>query len=234
MAGSMNSGPDLNGLEQFVLEGDRDEPLHFAGREAEIQAIEGLLEIAKRGKKGQTRVITGAPGAGKTALLDKLACRYAKAGTARPVRLNAEFFADPRKVMKKLFLAVDKEAARRFGAVETITKTTSVEASPGAGFSGTRLSGKGGHQAGRSTQHTMLPDTFQDAFEQLEDSRIPIVLLVDEAQNWGADQEAGNGGRISSLLSEAHQKQRQAATFDHRCGPGRYLRRASPAAEYRD
>ena len=201
----MNSGPDLNGLEQFVLEGDHDEPLHFAGREAEIQEIEGLLEIAKRGKKGQTRVITAAPGAGKTTLLDELACRYAKAGTARPVRLNAEFFADPRKVMKKFFLAVDKEAARRFGAVETITETNSVEASAGVGFSGTGLSGKGGYQTGRSTQHTMLPDTFQDAFEQLKDSRTPIVLLVDEAQNWGADQEAGNGGRISSLLSEAHQ-----------------------------
>ena len=197
----MNSGPDLDGLETFVREGDRTEPLYFAGREAELREMEALLGSVKKGKAGLTRIITAAPGAGKTALLDKLACRYAKAGTARPVRLNAEFFADPQKVMKKLFLAVDKEAARRLGAVETITETQNAEGSVNL----VGLGAKAGVRSSHSTQHTMLPDTFQDAFEQLEDSRTPIVLLVDEAQNWGADQEAGNGGRISSLLSEAHQ-----------------------------
>ncbi len=187
----MNSGPDLDGLKNFIAEGDRTKPVYFAGRKAEIEGLQALTQHAR--KEGQTRIIAAAPGTGKTALLNELASSYAKTGTARPVRLNAEFFANPQRVMKTIFRAVDQKAAGRVGA----------------SFLGLGTSGKAGHQVESSTQHTMLPDTFEDMFEMLEDAKTPIVLLVDEAQNWGADQEAGNGKRISSLLSEAHQNSGQ-------------------------
>ena len=116
------SGPDLAGLEKFVREGDRTEPLHFAGREAEIQAVEGLLDSVKEGKAGRTRVITAAPGAGKTALLRQLEARWTKGGAARGLLLEAPLFSDPAAVAGRIFHAIDPEAAQRFGVVETETK----------------------------------------------------------------------------------------------------------------
>ena len=74
-----------------------------------------------------------------------------------------------------------------------------------AGLPGTGISGRAGYQHARSTQRTVLPRTFRTAFQELKDDKTPVVLLVDEAQNWGADQDAGSDRRISTLLSEAHQ-----------------------------
>ena len=196
---SPDTDPDLNGLEKFVQEGDRTEPLHFAGREAEIRAVEGLLDSVKEGKAGQTRVITAAPGAGKSALLRKLEARWKKNKTAQPALLEAPFFSDPVKVIGAMFNAIDKNAARRFGVTETRTigGHTNVK---GKAFV---AEGEVGGHMSRSTHRTNLPNTFFGAFRELKDGKTPVVLLVDEAQMWGTDQEDG-GRRISSLLAEAH------------------------------
>lgn len=197
----MNSGPDLNGLQTFVREGDRTEPLYFAGREAELREMEALLGSVKKGKAGLTRVITAAPGAGKTALLRKLEARWKRSKAARPVVLEASAFGDPAQVIKRMFLALEDPAAGRFASVETKTEAEHAE----GGVNVVGLAAKAGGRSSHSLQRTNLQETFFDAFRELEDRETPVVLLVDEAQNWGADQEAGNGGRISSLLSEAHQ-----------------------------
>lgn len=197
------SGPDLAGLEKFVREGDRTEPLHFAGREAEIQAVEGLLDSVKEGKAGRTRVITAAPGAGKTALLRQLEARWTKGGAARGLLLEAPLFSDPAAVAGRIFHAIDPEAAQRFGVVETETK-----ARYGEGGVSAAVAQKGGGRSERSVQRTSLPVTFLDALGELQDRETPVVLLVDEAQMWGTDQE--DGGRwISNLLVEAHMNLRR-------------------------
>ena len=187
-----------------MREGDRTEPLHFAGREAEIRAVEGLLDSVKEGKAGQTRVITAAPGAGKSALLRKLEARWKKNKTAHPALLEAPFFSDPVKVIGAMFNAIDKNAARRFGVAETKTRGAHSKAAGNVFVAKTEV---GGHLS-RSTHRTNLPNTFFGAFRELKDGKTPVVVLVDEAQMWGTDQEDG-GRRISNLLVEAHMNLRR-------------------------
>ena len=133
-------------------EGDRTEPLHFAGREAEIQAVEGLLDSVKEGKAGQTRVITAAPGAGKTALLRQLEARWTKGGAARGLLLEAPLFSDPAAVAGRIFHAIDPQAAQRFGVVETETK-----ARYGEGGVSAAVTAKAGGRSERSVQRTSRP-----------------------------------------------------------------------------
>jgi len=64
-------------IEALLLDhGERDEPIAFAGREnipSSIQRVVGRLAVKPR--RGQTFVIEGAPGAGKTSLISELANR---------------------------------------------------------------------------------------------------------------------------------------------------------------
>lgn len=180
-----------------MRDGDRGAPPHFAGRQAEIEDIQALAARSAH-KEGQTRVMTGAPGSGKTALLRELEARWKQDGTARPVFLEASAFKDPAQVIKKMFLALDDPAAREFGSVETQTEARHAEGGMNAG-----LAARAGGSSTHSLQRANLPATFLDAFRELEDGTTPVVLLVDEAQLWGTDQEAGERP-ISSLLAEAH------------------------------
>ena len=176
-----------------MREGDRTEPLHFAGREAEIRAVEGLLDSVKEGKAGQTRVITAAPGAGKSALLRKLEARWKKNKTDQPALLEAPFFSDPVKVIGAMFNAIDKNAARRFGVAETKTRGAHSKAAGNLFVAEMEV---GGHLS-HSTQRTNLPVTFSDAFLELKDTETPVVLLVDEAQLWGGIRETRTARRAT-------------------------------------
>ena len=181
-----------------MREGDRTEPLHFAGRGAELWELEALLASVKKGKAGQTRVITAAPGAGKTALLQELEARWRDNEIARPVYMRADSFSNPAEVIERMFAAIDPEAAERFGVVETETETQYAEGGVNA-----VVEAKVGRQSSYATQRTNLPVTFSTAFRELKGGETPVVLLVDEAQMWGTDKEERNR-RISSLLAEAH------------------------------
>ena len=65
-------------LKILLLEhGEREEPIVFAGRGDILNSIEGTMETTSaRPLRGQTFVISGAPGAGKTALLHKLSRQH--------------------------------------------------------------------------------------------------------------------------------------------------------------
>jgi len=81
--------PDLEGLRRFVAGGDRSTPTCFAGRQAIIDAIAGALDTVMDGARedrdarGLTRLVQGAPGAGKTALLEEVAGRFQVADARR-------------------------------------------------------------------------------------------------------------------------------------------------------
>ena len=195
-----NLAPDIQGLKGFVENPDRDDPLFFAGREAEIEEIEGLVRLAREGKSGLTHVLTAAPGAGKTALLREIAERCRAQKTARPVYQPAKHFSDPEKVIRRLLEAVDPEAAKRLGLVETHTQGSSAGAEVGVSVPGLVKAGAQGRaQESVATQRKTLPTDFEEAFKLLADKKTPIVLLVDEAQQWGADD---NGE--STLLIDGH------------------------------
>lgn len=72
-------GPDVAGLRAFALEDDRLPPAAFVGRHDIIADIERAVAQAAAGGaavRGRTRLVFGAPGAGKTALLYELARRW--------------------------------------------------------------------------------------------------------------------------------------------------------------
>ena len=201
----IEAGPDLEGLADFVADKDRDEPVRFAGREAEIQRLEATVGRAKAKRAGLTEVITAAPGAGKTALLRELARRFRETNTARVVELDPEVFNEPARAMKLFLKQLDPAAARKVDAVTTDTKAAGMQVSASIpGVAGVSGSGK----SLRSTQRTRLPARFEEAFELLQDKVTPITVLVDEAQNWGADMTVDERD-ISSLLSEIHQNKKR-------------------------
>ena len=76
----MNHGPDMGGLERFARSIDRQLTRFFVGREAEINRIaERVGDVALKQQEqagwpaeGCTVLITGVPGAGKTALMHRL------------------------------------------------------------------------------------------------------------------------------------------------------------------
>ena len=72
-------GPDIAGLRAFAFEDDRLPPPAFVGRREVIADIERAVAEAAAGGaavRGRTRLVFGAPGAGKTSLLDELARRW--------------------------------------------------------------------------------------------------------------------------------------------------------------
>ena len=76
----MNQGPDIDGLGRFARIEDRELTKFFVGREREIELIANRVqEVALKQRErvgkpaaGCTVLITGVPGAGKTALMDRL------------------------------------------------------------------------------------------------------------------------------------------------------------------
>ncbi len=77
---------DREGLQAFVDGGDKSPPPVFVGRAELLKDIEGKASLAWRGAgaaahgiPGVTRIIQGAPGAGKSSLLDRLETRSLEA-----------------------------------------------------------------------------------------------------------------------------------------------------------
>lgn len=71
--GRLPPRPDVAGLRAFALEDDRLPPPAFVGRRDVITDIERAAARAAEGGaavRGRTRLVFGAPGAGKTSLLE--------------------------------------------------------------------------------------------------------------------------------------------------------------------
>ncbi len=90
-------GPDLEGLAKFVEMGDRRWTPFFVGREERITVAERFcaetLSLAKRREwvvEGATRVLQGAPGAGKTAILSELKRRWKRKRRTAPVAVGVD------------------------------------------------------------------------------------------------------------------------------------------------
>lgn len=75
---------------------DRSSPVHFAGRTAELAALDKHLADIRRGERCGIALIDGIPGAGKTQLLQEFAKRaQAKDSTVAHVELQTNDFNDP-------------------------------------------------------------------------------------------------------------------------------------------
>ncbi len=116
----------LSALRSFVVQGDRDRARFFVGREQEIAEIEYLCDLALRQFRtgsplaGTTRVIRGAPGAGKTSLLTHLQERWAAGDERAPLALSVDRqrLANPAALIFDMAECLDPERARAFRQTE--------------------------------------------------------------------------------------------------------------------
>ena len=199
-------GPDIAGLRAFALEDDRLPPPTFVGRQDIIADIEHAVAQAAAGGdavRGRTRLVFGAPGVGKTALLYELARRWrarAADGDANaPVPIDCESgeLTSPVAFTEAVLSALVPDSP---WDVATSTTTEGGGGVPGvAGLSVSRTTSVpslvDSVQAGRTPWAAIREAT------QPERRARPVVLLVDEAQNTPGD--PGGDGR-THLLTELH------------------------------
>lgn len=183
-----NGGPDLDGLRFFSEPSDRERAAFFVGRAGEIEDIERALARALRhaqaGQRsaGATRLIQGAPGAGKSALLAHLEEKWTQAGGQAPYVLSVylEELADPDRIAQAIAARLDPRRAERFRRTETRSGSVGI-------------SGVGGSWSAETA-----PPAGFDALVQMfppERWERPLCLLVDEVQNL----ESGQAGVIRRL-----------------------------------
>ena len=199
-------GPDIAGLRAFALEDDRLPPPAFVGRQGIIADIEHAVAQAAAGGdavRGRTRLVFGAPGAGKTALLHELARRWrARAGDGdanAPVPIDCEpgELTSPVAFIEAVLSALVPDSSW------DVTKSTTTEGGGG-------VPGVVGLSVSRTVSVPSLVDSVQAGRtpwaairEATRPGRLarPVVLLVDEVQNMPGD--PGGEGR-TRLLAEIH------------------------------
>ena len=199
-------GPDIAGLRAFALEDDRLPPPAFVGRQDIIADIEHAVAQAAAGGaavRGRTRLVFGAPGAGKTALLDELARRWRARAADGAVNAPVPIDCEPGDLTSPVaFTEAVLSALIPDSPYDMATSTTT---EGGGGVPGV---------AGLSVSRTMSVPSLVDSVragrtpwaairEATQPERLarPVVLLVDETQTMPGDPD---GDGRAHLLTELH------------------------------
>lgn len=185
----------------LARKGERGDPLVFAGRKAILDEVVGsTLSKAPTGFSGNTFLISGAPGAGKTALARE-AARILKSSGAET--LYCEDVPDDKHVQ-----AVYREMLAALGGApppdSTVNRAT-VEASA-------KVLGLGGSKQTMMERRNLSMDLdVREIAALLGPKRIakarPVCVLIDEAQNVKPETEA------ASLLRDLHTQNRLPVTL---------------------
>ena len=176
-----DSGPDLEGLKDFIDERDRNRTRFFVGRAKQIADVEGTCDLAFRRFRegsalaGTTLLMQGAPGAGKTALLKHLEDRWSRRAPAQPRALivDRQRLASPAALAFDIAECLDPAKARLFRQTMTSGRQANLGLVP-AGVAGTRTTATAPPTADFSELRRMFPT---EAWER------PLCLMVDEIQN---------------------------------------------------
>ena len=167
---------DIEGLQGFIETEDRDEAPFFTGRGNIIDHIEKLAIKAWERRKGKglssaTRLLQGAPGAGKTSVLNELERKFPQKGRpGTPLALHADItdISDERETVLLLADAAARGGSYRFRKGESrITKATV------AGL---------GQDTG---EHVAVPPATMRQLARMYPPatwRRPVILMVDEIQ----------------------------------------------------
>ena len=198
------AGVDLEGLQLFAESEDRNAPPHFAGRRDLIGHIERTCTRMRQRERGLTRIVHGAPGAGKTSLLVHLrnvwnGGHFISGGIEGPpprmILLSASQLARPDTIFASLLGTLDPKLAKRHYPTSRPMRLTG----GGVQFMGAGVSVN--VERGGPVEKPL--QTVSGVAELLPPSSWPayVVVAIDEAQNLSGDHESP----IGKVLQEMHE-----------------------------
>ena len=213
--------PDLEGLQSFADQTDREESPIFVGREREIEHVTRQADLAGeahaegRNTQGATIVITGCPGSGKSAFLGHFARTFAKLELTNTVLIPVECSHLELTARNKKELQADlaELATEKKNGLHETFQALLKDAGQALKLPNTfeRLEQKIGNEAGKRTVVCLLVDEIQNVTEasapaiQMLHTRAfsPPVLPIYAGLDDSVD-ELKRTGRISRLSANAH------------------------------
>ena len=187
---------DREGLRNFIIEGEKASPPVFVGR---TDVLADIIAISRRswtrkGHKvpGNTRIVQGAPGAGKTSILEELRTRLESEGSVpgapRILILNSADIDLPEDVLRPLAEKVNPDEAGDFLARYQQTRNVGTnDGLPGASLGGKLESNLA--RAAPAPGLTAFVGWVRNWSKGPGFSR-PVIIAVDEAQRFRRDVES--------------------------------------------
>lgn len=173
------SDEQVENLREFASHGERVDPIAFVGRNDILQRVQTLLRSKRRSARVEsaTQIVQGAPGAGKTSLLNELA-RVNSGANVSVIRMEADDLSESIRVAERFLQQSSQGESIDIGKAEIRTRrpTTDVKFAQ--------------HQEGWETRKASTLEmiekgmlVWQALSPILEvDANHLFLLLVDEAQ----------------------------------------------------
>lgn len=197
---------DRVGLKNFVFDGEKLPPPVFVGRQ---DVLDDIILAANRawvfrahGYPGATRIVHGAPGAGKSSLIDEVKNRLKSRTECNnsPTLVNLHFsrLFNPTGVLQELATTINRDKAANLFAQQQITQSGSGR----VGFSSTGVSTSFETTTIRPPPPPELHvfDAWLNSLPKSKQMQRPIIVAIDEAQNLCFDQS----GTAASLICGLH------------------------------
>ena len=186
----MKQGPDIEGLENFAETEDRELTKFFVGRDWEIgriakrvkQVVRKQQEQVDKPAAGSTMLITGVPGAGKTALMDRLRTQWSEPKGNGPIGIPLDL--KDLKSHDRMANAIMKQfpgSWTDFGL--SLVSSLRID----VGVAGAELG-------------------IRERKSSLRDLTRPVVLFIDEIQALPASKDAPEVQMLNSLHLGTHGK----------------------------
>ena len=187
---------DRGGLSDFTLLGEKMPPPVFVGRQDVIDDIVGIARLAWRMERkslpANTRIVQGAPGAGKSSILAELEKRLNLEGRAsgapRILNLNSADIAGPEGVLRPLAELVNPDEAGDFLAQYQQTRNVGGD----IGLPGVSL---GGRLETSTIRDAPVPELqafarWVRAGSVNQDLAGPVIIAIDEAQRFSQREDS--------------------------------------------
>ncbi len=180
---------DPTALQKYINKKDRAAPLFFTGRREELAIAHAALDNLKEGEaEGNTVVFQGAPGAGKTALLNHLKEKFRS--RCDVARLSASTTHKPNIALFEVLEQIEPDIAETLRQSHQLTVQGDLKAMVLEG--------------GVSSASTTMPQEIVSINQLMtvrKNKNVPLVLFLDEAQNANGDLPDGK----SSILQQLHE-----------------------------